>query len=57
MIENELTRNGNRYILDLLTDEGYANLSGININISREEFNKRIRSSGVPEERIKKLIK
>lgn len=57
MIENELTRNGNRYILDLLTDEGYANLSGININISREEFNKRIRSSGVSEERIKKLIK
>ena len=57
VIENELTRNGNRYILDLLTDEGYANLSGININISREEFNKRIRSSGVSEERIKKLIK
>lgn len=56
IIKNELIRNGNRYILNLLTDEGYANLSGININISREEFNKRIRSSGVPEERIKKLI-
>lgn len=57
IIINELTRNGNRYILDLLSDEGYENLSGININISREEFNKRIRSSGVPEERVKKLIR
>lgn len=57
IIINELTRNGNRYFLDLLSDEGYENLSGININISREEFNKRICSSGVPEERVKKLIR
>lgn len=57
LIINELTRNGNRFILDLLCNEGYKNLSGININISRDELNKRIRSSGVPEERIKKLVK
>lgn len=57
LIINELTRNGNRFILDLLCTEGYDNLSGININISREEFIKRIHSSGVPEERIKKLVR
>ena len=57
LIINELTRNGNRFILDLLCNEGYKNLSGININISRDELNKRICSSGVPEERIKKLVK
>lgn len=57
IIINELTRNGNRFILDMLSEEGYKNLTGININISREEFNKRLRFSGVPEERIKKLIR
>ncbi len=57
LILNELTRNGNRYILDLLCNEGYKNLSGININISRDEFKKRILSSGVSQEKIKKLIK
>jgi len=56
-IINELTRNGNRFILDLLCNEGYENLSRIDINISRDELNKRIRSSGVPEERVKKLVK
>ena len=57
LIINELTRNGNRFILDMLSEEGYKNLTGININISREEFNKRLRFSGVPEERVKKLIR
>ena len=57
IIINELTRNGNRFILDMLSEEGYKNLTGININISREEFNKRLRFSGVPEERVKKLIR
>ena len=56
-IINELTRNSNRFILDLLCNEGYENLSRIDINISRDELNKRILSSGVPEERVKKLVK
>lgn len=57
IIINEYVRNGNRYILDLLTNEGYDNLSGININISREELNKRLLSSGVDEERVKRLVR
>ncbi len=55
IINNEYIRNGNRFIIDLLTNEGYKNLSGINVNISREELNKRLLSSGVEEERVKRL--
>lgn len=57
VIKNEYIRNCNRYIIDKLINEGYENISGININISREEFKKRILSSGVEPEKIKKLIR
>lgn len=40
MIIDEFIRNGNRYILDRLFDQGFTNLSGININVSRTEFEK-----------------
>ena len=51
------TRNGNRYIIDKLTEMGYENLFGININISREEFVKRLIGSGVENERVKILVR
>ena len=51
-INKEYDRNCNRYILDLLINEGHDNISGININIGRREFNNRLISSGVPKKRI-----
>lgn len=57
VIKTEYTRNCNRYIIDKLTQEGYNNLSGININISKEEFKKRLITSNVELEKVKKLIK
>lgn len=57
IILNEYIRNSNRFIIDLLTKEGYKNLLGININISRDELNKRLISSGVDEERVKRLVR
>ena len=57
IILNEYTRNGNRYIIDKLTEMGYENLFGININISREEFAKRLIGSGVENERVKILVR
>ena len=54
-IENEYIRNCNRYILDELMKEGYENLSGININVSKNEIKRRILSSGVDIERVKKI--
>lgn len=57
IILNEYTRNGNRYIIDKLTEMGYENLFGININISREEFVKRLIGSGVENERVKILVR
>lgn len=57
MIIDEFIRNSNRYILDQLSDQGFANLSGININVSRSEFEKKLISSGVNIERIKKLVR
>lgn len=56
-ILNEYMRNGNRYIIDKLTEIGYENLSGININISREEFAKRLIGSGVKKEQVKILVR
>lgn len=57
IIINEYIRNGNRYIIDLLAQEGYENVSGININIPRDEFIKRIIASGVENEKVKKLVR
>ena len=56
-IENEYIRNCNRYNIDKLTAEGYKNLSKIDINVSREEFEKRLLSSGVEKKKVKKLIR
>ena len=57
VIKNEYIRNCNRFIIDKLIEEGYSNLSGININISRDEMKKRLISSNVEVEKVKKLIK
>lgn len=57
IIKREYIRNCNRYIIDILIQEGYKNLSGININVSREEMKKRLISSNVELEKVKKLIK
>ena len=57
IIIKEYIRNCNRYIINILTREGYDNLSGININISQEEFTKRLLSSGVDECKVKELLK
>ena len=54
---NEYIRNCNRCIINKLTQEGYQNISGININISREELKKRLISSNIDSEKVKKLIK
>ena len=57
MIVDEFTRNCNRYMLDQLVNDGFDNLSGININISRSEFEKRLINSGVSVEKVKKLVR
>ena len=57
LIQNEYIRNCNRYIIDKLTAEGYKDLNGININISREELAKRLISSRVEPEKVRQLIK
>lgn len=57
MIIDEFIRNGNRYILDQLSNQGFDNLLGININVSRTEFEKKLIGSGVDIEKIKKLIR
>ncbi|MDD2495417.1 MAG: hypothetical protein PHD15_07300 [Clostridia bacterium] len=57
IIKQEYVRNCNRFIIDKLIDEGYKNLNGININISREEMAKRLISSGVEKDNVKKLIR
>lgn len=57
IIVNEFIRNGNRYILDQLIRDGFDGLSGININVSRDEFKKRLIGSGVDIEKIKKLVR
>ena len=57
IIINEFVRNGNRYIINQLSAEGIDNLSGIDINISRNELRNRLINSGVDQEKIKKLIR
>ena len=54
MLKNEHVRNCNRHFIDQLLDEGYQNVSGININVSPEEFIRRLLSSGVDTSRVKK---
>ena len=56
IFENEYVRNCNRYIMDVLVSRGYDNISGININVSRNEFNKRLISSGVKSEEIIEML-
>lgn len=53
----EFIRNGNRNIIDQLSSQGFNNLSGININVSRTELEKKLITSGVDKEKIKKLIR
>lgn len=50
LIKKEYVRNCNRYIIYILTQEGYKNLSGVNINVSKEEMKKRLISSGVEKD-------
>ena len=57
IIKREYVRNCNRFVIDKLLEEGYDNLSGININITREEMKKRLLSSNVAIEKVKKLIR
>ena len=57
LIMKEYIRNGNRFLIDVLSAEGYTNLTGLNINNTREEFIKRLKSSGVEEEKILKLVR
>lgn len=57
VIIDELVRNGNRFILDKFSSEGLNNLSGIDINVSREEFIKRLLNSGIDNEKIKRLVR
>ena len=56
IIENEYERNCNSNIINMLINEGYK-VAGININIPWNEMQKRLSSSGVPKERIKKIIR
>ena len=57
VIINEYTRNCNRLIINKLIEYGYNNLSGININVSREELKKRLLSAGVEAKKVKKIIR
>ena len=57
IIIDEFIRNGNRYILDQLCEEGSKDLRGININVSREGFIRKLIGSGVDIEKVKKLIR
>lgn len=51
----EYDRNMNRYICDLLCNEGYSNISNININIPTNEYVERLHNSGIPKEKILRL--
>ena len=57
IIIDEFIRNGNRYILDQLCEEGSKDLRGININVSREEFIRKLIGSGVDIEKVKRLVR
>lgn len=56
VILNEYERNCNANIINMLVNEGY-NVSKININVSWEDFKERLKSSGVPKEKIKSIIR
>lgn len=49
---NEYSRNCNRFISDFLKTSGYNNVSGVDINLPRQEFKKRLLNSGVKESDI-----
>lgn len=57
IIKKELDRNGNRYILDALELGGFSNVKGVNINVSREEFLKRLKGSEVDEIVLRKVLR
>ncbi|MGN1379497.1 MAG: hypothetical protein ACI4XR_03770 [Bacilli bacterium] len=42
--------------INKLIEEGYENLSGIDINVSKNEIKKRILSAGVDKEIVKKIF-
>lgn len=54
-ILNEYIRNCNRLILDYLKDKGYKNVSSIDINLSKLEFKKRLKSANVNENDLKQF--
>ena len=53
---NEYERNCHSNIISLLVNEGY-NVGKLNVNGSWNDFKTRLRSAGVPKERIKNLIR
>ena len=53
---NEYERNCRSNIISLLVNEGY-NVGKLNVNVSWDDFKSRLRSAGVPKERIKNLIR
>jgi len=57
IILDELLRNENRYILDLLSNHGHDNVHGININLKRDEFFKRLRSANITREYVEEVLK
>ncbi len=57
VIEKEYIRNCNRYIINALLNEGYENISGININVSTDEFIKKLHSANVEYSKISEYIK
>lgn len=56
ILSKELVRCGNRYIIDKLLEEGYINIKGININVDREEFVRRLSNSSVDKKILRKVI-
>ena len=53
---NEYERNCHSNIISLLVNEGY-NVGKLNVNVPWDDFKSRLRSAGVPKERIKNLIR
>lgn len=53
---NEYERNCHSNIISLLVNEGY-NVGKLNVNGSWNDFETRLRSAGVPKERIKNIIR
>ena len=55
-ILNELTRNENREIINRLQEEGYPNITGIDINTSRIDFYTRLNHAGINKKTLRKVI-